>query len=133
MTGTTETSIQLRQRGLVLVGVGTTAEVIGLLLCPLAIFLRGKDDPSYGDWGLIAGAFGFIGTVAVVVSVCSIALTVIRHKRPTGTADLAGAVATGASLLAALMSTGMIGVIFLAIGAAVNYVGGKQLEAASQR
>lgn len=108
---TSQTQLQLRQRGLALAGGGLVLQLIGLAIIAQA-----------------AGAV--IAFLPFVVAVIATVRTFVQVKDHTGTANTASVATVVIGFVAAVVnSSPMFGVLLVLIGAVLGYIGNKQLAA----
>ncbi len=108
---TSQTQLQLRQRGLAIAGGGLVLQLIGLAI-------------------VVQAAGAAIGFISLVIAVIATVRTYIQVKDHTGTANTASAATVLIAFIAALViSSPLFGSVLVLIGAVVGYIGNKQLAA----
>lgn len=108
---TSQTGLQLRQRGVAIAGGGLALQLIGLAI-------------------VVQAAGAAIAFIPFVIAVIATVRTYIQVKDHTGTANTASAATVVIAFVSALViSSPLFGWVLVLIGAAAGYFGNKQLAA----
>jgi hypothetical protein len=108
---TSQTQLQLRQRGLAIAGGGLVLQLIGLAI-------------------VVQAAGAAIGFISLVIAVIATVRTYVQVKDHVGTANTASVATVLIAFVSALViSSPLFGAVLVLIGAVVGYIGNKQLAA----
>lgn len=107
---TSETGLQLRNRGLGIAAAGLLAQLIGVLIVV-----------STSGWAILL--------IPLVIAAVVTALSYTSVKDRTGTANVCSTLTVLIAAVAAIVNHGWAGVSLVLIGTVISYVGNKQLAA----